>query len=238
MRTTKIDVEILWTLKQTSSSMPTLDIVKNNDRLAINDEFKKRLRFLVENNLIGANPVQGLGLCYFIKNKGEDLIESGNTRDNMLNLLQISDYTIDDLTRLINDSEQNIHSELKALRTHGVHLVDRIDRDDGKQYFRLSPAGENHLRQKNLEGNNAGTIVEHANQVNIANTINIQNFQNQIEELIIQIDQEPNLTEDQKKKLKEKIRNWKLTGREALEYGKTILPSLVTEGLRGLFGSG
>ena len=58
------------------------------------------------------------------------------------------------------------------------------------------------MRSKNTSiSNQVSTNIAHAENVHIANTINIQNFEIRIDELIQQVDNEPNLTTEQKKNL-------------------------------------
>lgn len=131
-------------------------------------------------------------------------------------LSQIKNFELD--SKKINSLENFIQRKIDKIRLWINSGIDEIPDKDI----------QNKIQQP--------TFVGHADQANIANTITIQNFQNEIEKLIVQIDKEPNLTDDEKEILKEKVGNWKLAGKELLEYGKTIVPNLVTEGLRGLFG--
>ena len=71
----KLDVEILWTLKQSSlHALRIPDMVKNNKRLSINNELKEKLQFLEEHEMIKIQNKSDYDAGYTIKKKGSDLI--------------------------------------------------------------------------------------------------------------------------------------------------------------------
>ena len=65
----KIDVEILWTLKQLSKNSTKSDIVKNNDNLVFNDKFRLRLLFLKDEDFVEMESIQDYGVHYGIKKR-------------------------------------------------------------------------------------------------------------------------------------------------------------------------
>jgi len=64
----RIDVEILWTLKQTESHyLKEIDIRKNNSKLTDNAELKPKLRYLTEGRFIESLAAV-FGSGYILKN--------------------------------------------------------------------------------------------------------------------------------------------------------------------------
>lgn len=211
----KTDIEILWTLKNTSSSVPQLDLLNNHPNTS---EFKKRLRYLVEDDLIGCSLIQNIGPCYWIKKKGENLIWSGTTREKILKLLQIFECTQDDFHHFINeDSIDNIQSELKSLKMSAPRIIDSIIKNDGKKYYRLTIIGENLLKERN-----SSLTTNITTQYNIG-VVNIQNFQTYIEKLKSEIEQEPELNSKQKTELQDILNEekniWKKLEDKSVELG-------------------
>ncbi len=143
----KTDVEILWTLKQLSKNSTKSDIVKNNDNLIFNDKFRLRLLFLKDEDFVEMESVQDYGVHYGIKKKALDLIWSDITRDNILNLLSISEYSFDEITQFVDDSTENICDELNSLKFSDSPLIKFITRN-GEDKFRLTCDGEQYLKDK------------------------------------------------------------------------------------------
>ena len=141
----KIDVEILWTLKQLSKNSTKSDIVKNNDNLVFNDKFRLRLLFLKDEDFVEMESIQDYGVHYGIKKKALDLIWSDVTRDNILNLLHISEYSTDEITQFVDDSAKNIRDELNSLKLSDSPLIESITRN-GEEQFRLTVIGKQHLK--------------------------------------------------------------------------------------------
>ena len=142
----KTDVEMLWTLKQLSKNSTKSDIVKNNDNLIFNDKFRLRLLFLKDEDFVEMESVQDYGVHYGIKKKALDLIWSDVTRDNILNLLNISEYSTDEITQFVDDSAKNIHDELNSLKLSNSPLIESITRN-GDEQFRLTVIGKQHLKE-------------------------------------------------------------------------------------------
>lgn len=145
----KTDVEILWTLKQLSKNSTKSDIVKNNDRLIFNDKFRLRLLFLKDEDFVEMESVQDYGIHYGIKKKALDLIWSEIARDNILNLLDISEYSVDEITQFVDDSAENVRDELNSMRLSDLPLIEFVT-SNGEGKFRLTSVGKQHLKDKTL----------------------------------------------------------------------------------------
>ena len=140
----KTDVEILWTLKQLSKNLTKSDIVRNNDNLTFNDKFRLRLLFLKDNDFVDMESIQDYGVHYRIKKKSLDLIWSDVTRDNILNLIQIDEYTIDEILRIVDDSDENIRTEISSLEHDNSPMIEFMIINEEKR-FRLTSVGKQFL---------------------------------------------------------------------------------------------
>ena len=140
----KIDVEILWTLKSLSKNSTKSDIVRNNDKLIFDDKFRLRLLFLKDNDFIEMESIQDYGVHYRITKKSLDLIWSDVTMGNLLNLIQITNYTLDEIIRIVDDSPENIRAELNSLE-HGYSPMIEFSMTNEEKKFRLTSVGEQYL---------------------------------------------------------------------------------------------
>ena len=76
----EIDVEILWTLKQSESHyLKEIDIKKNNPKLTGNNELESKLRYLEEGKFIEAVPAV-FGYGHLLKKTGNDLFWNGKLK--------------------------------------------------------------------------------------------------------------------------------------------------------------
>jgi hypothetical protein len=141
----KTDVEILWTLKELSKNSTKSDIVKSNDNLTFNDNFRLRLLFLKDEDFVTMESVQDYGVHYGVKKKALDLIWSDVTRDNILNLLNISEYSTDKITQFVDYSAENIRDELNSLKLSDSPLVESIT-TNGEELFRLTIIGKQNFK--------------------------------------------------------------------------------------------
>jgi hypothetical protein len=141
----KTDVEILWTLKELSKNLTKSDIVKSNESLIFNDDFRLRLLFLKDADFVEMESVQDYGVHYGIKKKALDLIWSDVTRDNILNLLNISEYPTDKITQFVDDSTENIRDELNSLMLSDSPLIESIT-TNGEEQFRLTVIGKQRFK--------------------------------------------------------------------------------------------
>jgi hypothetical protein len=148
----KTDVEILWTLKLLSKNSTKSEIVKNNDKLTFNDKFRLRLLFLKDNDFVEMESVQDYGVHYRIKTKSLDLLWSDVTRRNLLNLIQVAEYTLDEIMHFVDDTAENIHAELSSLENCNSPMVEFIIINEEKK-FRLTSIGEQYIGNNIHAGN-------------------------------------------------------------------------------------
>lgn len=141
----KIDVEILWTLKKLSKNLTKSDIVKNNDSLIFNDKFRLRLLFLKDEGFVTMESIQDYGIHYGIKKKASDLIWSGVIRNDILNLLNISEFSVDKIIQFIDDSAENIRDELSSLKYSDSPIIESVTRN-GEEQFKLTSVGQRYFQ--------------------------------------------------------------------------------------------
>ena len=140
----KTDVEILWTLKILSKNSTKSDLVRSNDKLTFNDKFRLRLLFLKDNDFVEMESIQDYGVHYRITKKSLDLVWSDVIMVNLLNLIQIAEYTLDEIIRIVGDSPENIRAELNSLEHGYSPMIEFLMVNDEKK-FRLTSVGEQYL---------------------------------------------------------------------------------------------
>ena len=147
----KLDVEILWTLKQSApQALRILDLVKNNKKLTINDELKEKLRFLKEHELIEIKGKSDNDAGYTIKKKGSDLIWNGEISEQIFNLIKLVDpemYTSNEIRRITNKSLMESVRGIEYLRKTRK-LIDGHSQGF-KLYFILSEKGKSYNGETN-----------------------------------------------------------------------------------------
>ena len=147
----KLDVEILWTLKQsTPQALRILDLVKNNKRLTINDELKEKLQFLKKHELIETKGKSDNDVAYTIKKKGSDLIWNGEISEQIFNLIKLVDpemYTSNEIRRITNKSLMESVRGIEYLRKERK-LIDGHSQGF-KLYFILSEKGKSYNGETN-----------------------------------------------------------------------------------------
>ena len=229
----KIDVEILWTLKQSESHyLKEIDIRKNNPKLKDSSDLEVKFRYLEEGKFIEAVPTV-FGSGHLIKKPGNDLFWDGKLKRRILNLLYVDDYTLTDLNRLLFEDSDNVSKEIKLLQEETPSLVKKQENSsDDARYYTITSAGEtlvipNFVPQQS-------TNIESFSQIRIGQ-INIQNFETKIDELIIQVDKEPNLSKEVKTTFKEKLLNLKTAWSETYQFGQPILNQITSDVLKDLF---
>ncbi len=229
----EIDAEILWTLKQTDSHyLKEIDIRKNNVRLTHNDDLEAKLRYLAEGGLIESVPAV-FGSGYMMKKSGNDLFWNNKLRNSILNFLYVDDYSIEDLTRLLGRDLDDVSKTIGKLINESTPLVMlNNEKSDGKTCYSNTSAGELLARPNFVEIKPTNT--ESFSQIRIGQ-MDIQNFETKIDELISQVENEPNLTEVQMKIFKEKLVNLKDVWIETRKYGQEVLPLLTLKGFNDLF---
>ncbi len=120
----KMDVEILWTLKQSSPhALKIQDMVKKNKKLSLNNELKGKLHSLENDEIIESTNMVDDNISYTITKKGNDLIWNGEPWNVIFNLIKLIDpekYTSNDIRRITNksliESVKNIEYLRKSLK--------------------------------------------------------------------------------------------------------------------------
>jgi DNA-binding PadR family transcriptional regulator len=140
----KIDVEILWTLKQSSPhALRIHNVVKKNKKLLLNDELKGKLHSLENDGIIESTNMADNDISYTITKKGNDLIWSGEPWNVIFNLIKLVDpekYTSNDIRRITNKSLIESVKNIEYLRK-SLKIID--GRPQGfKLYFVLSEKGK------------------------------------------------------------------------------------------------
>ena len=148
----KLDVEILWTLKQsTPYALRIPDLIKNNKKLTINDELKEKLRFLEEHEMIETlDNSDDDDVGYTIKKKGSDLIWNGEISEQIFNLIKLVDpemYTSNEIRRITNKSLMESVRGIEYLRKER-NLIDGYSQGF-KLYFILSEKGKSYNDETN-----------------------------------------------------------------------------------------
>jgi len=148
----KLDVEILWTLKQsTPYALRIPDLIKKNKKLTINDELKEKLRFLKEHEMIETLDKSGDDdVGYTIKKKGSDLIWNGEISEQIFNLIKLVDpemYTSNEIRRITNKSLMESVRGIEYLRKER-NLIDGYSQGF-KLYFILSEKGKSYNDETN-----------------------------------------------------------------------------------------
>ncbi|MDH3696520.1 MAG: hypothetical protein OEQ15_04305 [Nitrosopumilus sp.] len=228
----EMDVEILWTLKQSESHyLKEIDIRKNNPKLTDNDELEAKLRYLEEGKFIEAVPAV-FGYGHLLKKTGNDLFWNGKLKKRILNLLYVCDYTLSDLKRLLYDDSDNVSRTIQLLQEEPPLLVERHGgSSDGAIRHAITSLGETYTHPNFVQ---LPTNVESFSQIHIGQ-INVQNFETKIDELILEVDKEPNLSEEHKIIFKKKLINLKNAWGETYRFGQPILQQLTLDGLKELF---
>jgi predicted transcriptional regulator len=140
----KIDVEILWTLNQSSpDTLRIQDMVKKNKKLSNNDELKEKLHTLKNDGIIESTNIADDEASYTITKKGNDLIWSGESWNAIFNLIRLVDpekYTSNDIRRITNRSLVESVKNIEYLRK-SLKIIDGQSKGF-KLYFVLSEKGK------------------------------------------------------------------------------------------------
>ncbi len=146
----KTDLEILWTLKSLSRNLTKSEIVSNNDRLTFNDKFRLRLLFLKDHDFVEMESIQDYGVHYRINKKSLDLLWSDNPRHNLLNLIQIADFTLEEIMHFIDDSVEDINLELNLLKNCDSPMIEYVMMGE-EERFHLTSNGIKLIKNHVLE---------------------------------------------------------------------------------------
>ena len=142
----KIDVEILWTLKESSSQpIGIQDMIKKNKKLSKNNILTEKLQSLKKDNLVDVRNVNGNDVNYTITKKGNDLIWKGQTWKPIFNLIKLVDpekYTSNEIRRITNKSLVECVTDIEFLRKE-LKLIEGKSKGF-KLHFVLSEKGKSH----------------------------------------------------------------------------------------------
>ena len=222
-----IDVEILWTLKQTETHyLKEIDIRKNNPKLTESKELEAKLRYLEEGRYIEAVPAV-FGSGHILKKAGNDLFWNSNVKKQILSFLYVDNYNLDDLSRLTNKSSEIISDLIESLEKQQIPLIEK----SSNNIFTITSSGEEYIKDNFIQ---SPVNIESFNQIKIGQ-INIKNFETKIDELILQVNKEPNLSKEQKITFKEKLTNLKNSWLETEKFGQPLSTQLTMSGLKELF---
>jgi len=142
----KIDVEILWTLKESPSHpIGIQDMIKKNKKLSKNNILTEKLQSLKKDNLVDVRNVNGNDVNYTITKKGNDLIWKGETWKPIFNLIKLVDpekYTSNEIRRITNKSLVECVTDIEFLRKE-LKLIEGKSKGF-KLHFVLSEKGKSH----------------------------------------------------------------------------------------------
>jgi hypothetical protein len=225
----KLDVEILWTLKQSETHyLKEIDIRKNNPKLTHRKELEAKLRYLEEGKFIESVPAV-FGSGHLLKKLGNDLFWNDNTKKQILSFLYVDDYGLDDLNRLVGSELKLILDTINSLQNEQIPL---IENSPNNEMYSITSSGEEYIKT-NFE-KQSPVNIESFSQIKIGQ-INIKNFEDKIDELVLQVNKEPNLSIEEKNLFKEKLTNLKNAWMETSQFGQPRSSLLTMDGLRELF---
>ncbi len=140
----KIDVEILWTLKQSNSNpMGIEEIVKKNKTLSKNDKvLDEKIQSMCKDGVIETSNRKDL---YKLTKKGSDLIWKGETWKPIFNLIKLVDperYTSNEIRRITNKSLIECVTDIEFLRKE-IKLIEGKSKGF-KLHFILSEKGRSY----------------------------------------------------------------------------------------------
>ena len=111
----KTDVELLWTLQQSSDAMTVTEMEKKNKALKKIDSYSENLASLKEQGFIASQKNE----TYEITKKGTDLIWKGDTWQPIFRLVKLVDpekYTSNDIRRITNKSLIECVTDIEFIR--------------------------------------------------------------------------------------------------------------------------
>ncbi len=148
----KIDVEILWTLRQSSPhALRMQDVVKKNKRISPDDKLQDKFLALKNDGTIKSTNGTNGDAEYAITQSGADLIWSGDTWSMIFNLIKMTDpekYTSNDIRRITDKSLIETVKSIEYLRKN-LKIID-VQSKGFKLYFVLSEKGRSYDGQSVL----------------------------------------------------------------------------------------
>jgi len=169
------------------------------------------------------------GSGHMIKKLGNDLFWNHNLKKQILSFLYIDNYSLDNLSRLTGCNSEMVLDSISLLKKDQLIL----DRDSSNnETYSITLPGDTYIKA-NFE-KQAPKNVESFSQIKIGQ-INIKNFETKIDELILQVNKEPNLSKEQKILFKEKLTKLKNAWMETSVFGVPLSSQLTMSGLKELF---
>ena len=148
----KIDVEILWALKQSSpNAMDVQDLKKKNKTLSKSKNLIEKLEHLKGYGLLESQSVADKDSSYKITKKGDGLIWKGETWKPIFNLIKLVDpekYTSNEIRRITNKSLVECVRDIEFLRKE-LKLIEGKSKGF-KLHFVLSEKGRSYDSEADL----------------------------------------------------------------------------------------
>lgn len=139
----KIDIEILWTLRQSyPQALGIQNMAKENKRLSLDDELKDKLQSLENDEIVKSANGKNGDKEYTITEKGDRLIWNGETWNMIFNLIKLTDpekYTSNDIRRITDKSLVETVKNIEYLRKN-LKIIEGQSKGF-KLYFALSEKG-------------------------------------------------------------------------------------------------
>ena len=201
-----LDVEIMWTLKQSPNHhVLSTEMTKINSHLVFDETTKERLSNLAERKFIDIQDIDGTKIGYMLTADGTNFLWSGELKQRILNVLSTGDYSITHLSSILNENRDILKREINLMQDETLPLVTRYDKERTR-YIKLTPSGENYL-QPNDNSDSSTNIKNDADQANVSSIITIQSITNEIDKLLTEINNESNLTHVEKEFLTKSLRD-------------------------------
>ena len=199
-----LDVEIMWTLKQSLNHyVLSTEITEINPQIVFNETTKERLRYLTECKYVDEYTIHGTEIRYRLTAKGVDFIWDGKLKQRILNILSTGDYSMTQLSRLLGESRDDIKKEINHMQDETPSIVTRYDKERTR-YIKITTSGKNYLEQNNNSNSNTN-LAHNPKKVKIYPFINIQNITSEFDKLLIEINNESNLSPVEKEFLTKSI---------------------------------
>lgn len=201
-----LDVEIMWTLKQSPNHhVSSTEITKINSHLVFDETTKERLSNLAERKFIDIQDIEGTEIGYMLTADGTNFLWGGELKQRILNVLSTGDYSITHLSSILNENRDILKREINLMQDETLPLVTRYDKEKTR-YIKLTASGENYL-QPNDNSDSSTNTKNDAEQSNVSSIITIQSITNEIDKLLTEINNESNLTHVEKEFLTKSIRD-------------------------------
>ena len=201
-----LDVEILWTLKQSPNHyVLSTEITEINPQIIFNETTREQLRYLTECKYVEVQSIEGTRIGYRLTADGIDFMWNGKLKQRILNVLSTGDYSMTHLSRLLGESRDDIKKEINHMQEETPPIVTRYDKERTR-YIKITTAGKNYLHPEN-NSDSKTKVTHNAEQVNIVSVINIQNITSEIDKLLVEINNESSLSTVEKEFLTKSVKD-------------------------------